>query len=202
MEAFMSMAAQLPPVESKSAPAPISAQTPSPTSAPSSGGGYSLARPLGKCSVCDRVIPPGEKFFAAVRDGAAGLERVDISTDCWETFDRAPLLAFWQTVMPAANAAKAKIFVDDTVLCDLFARLGDSAQDAAKLNFRFVLGLILMRKRLLVYESTRVDGQQEIWTVRFKGKEETIDLLNPRLNEEQIAEVGGQLGQILSGDLA
>jgi hypothetical protein len=188
MEVFMSMAAQSPQPQTK---------TPS-----SSGAGYSLSRPLGKCSLCDRVIPPGEKFTAAVRDCPTGLERLDISSDCWQSFDRANLLAFWQATMPAANAAKAKVFVDDTVLCDLFARLGDTADEPAKLNFRFVLGLILMRKRLLVYESTRMANEKEFWTVRFKGREETLDLLNPRLNEDQITEVSAQLGQILSGELA
>jgi hypothetical protein len=92
------------------------------------------------------------------------------------------------------------VFVDDDVLCELFERLGQ-AVDPAKVNFRFVLGLILMRKRRIVYESTRHDGEKEIWSVRFKGREELLDLLNPRLDEQQVGEVSVQLGEILNGDL-
>ena len=64
-----------------------------------------------------------------------------------------------------------------------------------------MLGLILMRKRMLLYESSReVDGR-DLWTVRFKGKEDRLDLLNPHLNEEQVTEVSRQLGEILNEEL-
>jgi hypothetical protein len=42
----------------------------------------------------------------------------------------------------------------------LFERLGE-ATEATKLNFRFVLGLILMRKRRIVYETSRVEEGKE-----------------------------------------
>jgi hypothetical protein len=113
--------------------------------------------------------------------------------------DKAQLLAFWQTTVPL-HEAKKKVFVDDVVLCELFERLKDTAEEP-KLNFRFVLGLILMRKRMLVYESSRSEGERDIWTVRFRGKEEKLDLLNPRLSEQQVAEVSVQLGEILNEEL-
>jgi hypothetical protein len=101
--------------------------------------------------------------------------------------------------MPVAEAKK-KIFVDDEVLLELFERLAD-VTEPAKLNFRFVLGLILMRKRLLIYENTRLDGEKEFWTVRRRGRDGNLDLLNPRLGEEQITEVSQQLSQVLNEEL-
>jgi hypothetical protein len=165
--------------------------------------GYSIAKAEGKCHVCGRGIEPGEKFSGALRETAVALERVDICAECWGGFDRAGLLGFWQTTMHPPTGKK-QVFVDDDVLCDLFGRLAD-AEEPAKLNFRFVLGLILMRKRRIVYESTRQglgqDAGKEIWAVRFKGKDELMDLVNPRLNEQQVGEVSSQLGEILNGDL-
>jgi hypothetical protein len=138
--------------------------------------------------------------MAALRETPAALERVDVCLQCWPDFDKNGLLGFWQTVMPQSTAKK-KVFIDDDVLCDLFERLADAAEPA-KINFRFVLGLILMRKRRIVYESTRVDsGGAEIWSVRFRGREDKLDLLNPRLNEQQVAEVSTQLGEILNEEL-
>jgi hypothetical protein len=163
------------------------------------GAGYSIARAEGKCHVCSRVIAPGEKFSAALRETPVMLERLDICTECRGGFDKAGLLGFWQTTMHPPTVKKA-MFVDDDVLCELFARLAE-VEEPAKVNFRFVLGLILMRKRRIVYESTRHDGEIEKWSVRFKGKEELMDLINPRLNEEQVGEVSSQLGEILNGDL-
>ena len=158
--------------------------------------GYEVGRPLGKCAVTGKSIEVGEKFMAALRETPAGFERVDVSAEAWPQFPRTDVLAFWQATMPAAEQKK-KLFVDDTVLCELFERLG-SATEPAKLNFRFVLGLILMRKRMVIYENTRHEENREIWSVRMKGREEMLDLLNPKLNEEQVTEVSQQLSEILN----
>jgi hypothetical protein len=161
--------------------------------------GYEVARPHGKCSVTGRDIGPDEKFMAALRETPVGLERVDVCMDAWPEFDRNALLGFWQTVMPR-HEQKKKLFVDDEVLCGLFERLSETTEPA-KLNFRFVLGLILMRKRMLAYESSRIEGEQEIWVVRFKGREDRLDLLNPKLDEQQVMDVSAQLGEILNEEL-
>src|SRR5258708_39729040 len=95
---------------------------------------------------------------------------------------------------------KKKLFVDDEVLCTLFERLAD-VTEPAKVNFRFVLGLILMRKRLIVYETTRHDDGRDVWVVRMKGKDERLDLTDPKLNEQAMTEISGQLGQILNEEL-
>jgi hypothetical protein len=162
-------------------------------------GEYEVARAQGVCAVSGRHIEPGEKLMAALRETEQGFERLDVALECWEQYDRQGVLAFWQTMMPQAQQKK-KLFVDDAVLCELFERLS-AAEEPAKLNFRFVLGLILMRKRLLVYESTRMEEGREIWSVRLKGEEELLDLLNPKLNEEQVGEVSAQLSEILNEEL-
>ncbi|HEY8668230.1 MAG TPA: hypothetical protein VIL86_16395 [Tepidisphaeraceae bacterium] len=163
------------------------------------GQGYEMARPQGKCVVCGRVIEPDEKYMAALRETPAGFERLDVGLECWEQLDRANLLGFWQTHMPRAEQKK-KVFVDDEVLCNLFERLADAAEPG-KISFRFVLGLILIRKRLLVYESSRRDGDNDLWVVRFRGREGLLDLLDPKLTETQMMEVSQQLGEILNEEL-
>jgi hypothetical protein len=162
-------------------------------------GGFDVPRGGGKCMVCGRVIEAGEKYFAAIRETPLGIERNDIAPECWEGFDKAGILAFWQTVMPKAGEKK-KVFVDDEVLCSLFERLAD-ATEPAKVSFRFVLGLILMRKRLVIYDATRHDEGRDVWVVRMKGKPEQLDLVDPKLDEQQMAEVSGQLGQILNEEI-
>ncbi|MGB7160904.1 MAG: hypothetical protein WBD40_22775 [Tepidisphaeraceae bacterium] len=176
------------------------------TAAPATGNksqsGYDVARPLGRCAVTGQPIAPDEKFMAALRETPMGFERVDVSTSAWPEFDRKDVVAFWQTIMPKTELKK-KLFVDDEVLCQLFERLAE-VQEPAKLNFRFVLGLILMRKRMLIYETTRHEGdggERELWTVRFKGRDDRLDLLNPKLTEEQVGEVSQQLGEILNEEL-
>src|SRR4051794_2566587 len=102
------------------APAPAQpAQPPGNSPVKPQGSGYEVARPLGKCAITGETIPPGEKFMAALRETPGGFERIDISMSAWPQFDRKDLVAFWQATMPA-HEQKKKLFVDDTVLCDLF----------------------------------------------------------------------------------
>lgn len=160
---------------------------------------YVIARPQGVCSVTQVHIEPGERFMAVLRETPGGLERLDIKLHAWESFDRQGVLAFWQTVMPEPQTKK-KLFVDDQVLCDLIERLAGTTEPL-KINFRFVLALILMRKRMVSYESSRMENGQEIWSVRLRGREEPLDLVNPKLDEQQIIEVSGQLSEILHEEL-
>ena len=162
-------------------------------------GGYEISRPHGRCHVTGNPIEAGTRFMAALRETPGGFERIDVALEAWPQFDRLDVLAHWQTVMPRPEQKK-KLFVDDQVLCELFERLGP-ALEATKVSFRFVLGLILMRKRMLIYETSRSEADREIWSVRFKGRDDRMDLTNPQLDEQQVLEVSQQLGEILNEEL-
>lgn len=167
---------------------------------PSVGGsGYEVARPGGQCAACAAAIGPQTRYMAALAETPEGFSRSDLCTQCWEKFDRKNVVAFWQATMPRPEQKK-KLFVDDTVLCELFERLSE-VTEPAKVNFRFVLGLILMRKRLVIYEATRHEAEREIWSMRLKGRQDLLDMLNPKLDEQQIKDVSQQLGEILNQEL-
>ncbi len=160
---------------------------------------FDLARPAGVCALSGRAFAPDEKFMAALRETADGFQRLDIAAEQWDAFDKSNLLASWQTALPKPQEKK-KLLVDDQVLRDLFERLGET-DEPTKLNFRFVLGLILMRKRMLVYESTEMRDEREWWIVRLRGQDQPLQLLNPKLTEPQVAEVSQQMSQIINEEL-
>lgn len=157
---------------------------------------YVVARPRGTCSVTNLPIEPGESFMAALRETNEGYERIDVKFDHWGSFDRTDVVGFWKAHMPVAEAKK-RTFVDDATLCDIFEQLGD-VDDRAKASFRFVLGLILIRKRLLSVEATARQPDHDIWRVRLRGREEAIDLVDPHPTDDEVAGVQQQLQQILS----
>ena len=162
--------------------------------------GYTVARPGGVCSITGAPIAPGEKFMAVLRETPVGFDRADISLAAWPDAPRDNALAFWQTVMPHPEQTKKKPFVDDDVLCTLFERLQE-ATDELKLHFRFVLGLILIRKRLLVYEGNASEAGQDFWVVRFRGRDVKMNLLDPKLTEQQVRDVSTQLAQVMNEEL-
>ena len=162
-------------------------------------GTIDVGRGGNRCGTCGTDLSPGDKLMAALRETPAGFDRADVCPACWPAFDHAGVLAFWQTAVRRPDA-KPKRFVDDDVLCELFEKLAD-APEPAKVNFRFVLGLILMRKRLLAYEASRTDGDHDVWVVRRRGRQDRLDLLNPHLDDTQVAEVSRQMGDILNETL-
>ena len=177
----------------------VAAPNKSPQSQNKPAGGLDVPKPMGVCAVSGASIEAGHKFVAAIRETPDGIERLDITLPHWDAFDRTGLLAYWQTVMPQAELKK-KMFVDDEVLCTLFERLAD-ATDEAKVNFRFVLGLVLRRNRLVVYGQTRHEEGHDVWVVRLKGREDRLDLVDPKLDESKVADVSQQLGEILNETL-
>ena len=86
------------------------------------------------------------------------------------------------------------------MLMAFFERL-ERESEQEKIDFRFVLALILMRKRRLKYEATRVEYQSEIWRLRITGDKQTVEVVNPHLDEEQIEQLSSQIGEILQTDL-
>lgn len=173
--------------------------SPAATTASAKPGQWVVPKPAGVCAVSGKVIAPAEKFMAGIRETPVGIERIDVAMDHWEAADKTDLLASWHTAMPRPEEKK-KLLVDDEVLCTLFERLAD-ATEPAKMNFRFVLGLILMRKRQVIYDQTRHEEGRDIWVVRMKGRQDLLELIDPKLNAEQTMEVSQQMGQILNEEL-
>jgi len=180
---------------------------------------YDIDKPTGQCTFTGRVLEPGESYIATLvdlpedapeREGPSaaarlGLLRLDVAMEAWQQGKRPDnLFGHWKSTVPTPNAKK-KLFVDDDVLMNMFVRLADTDQPR-RLAFRFVVALILMRKKLLKYESSRQESQGddkvkvEIWSMTPKGATEPYEVINPNLDEEQIQEVTEQLSEILESE--
>jgi hypothetical protein len=114
---------------------------------------YELARCGGRCAFTDQPLNPGDAYIAMLVEEGDVLKRLDASLAAWDE-GRQPehLFSYWKTIVPMANQKK-KQFVDDQVLMNLLQRLADAAQPQ-RVAFRFVLMLILMRKKMVRYDRT------------------------------------------------
>mgnify|MGYP000924058008 CR=1 FL=1 len=155
---------------------------------------WEIHKPLGTCSGSGQKIEPGQEYIATLVETPAGMQRRDYSLEFW-TASKPEVYCYWKSVMPKPDQKK-KLFIDDNMLMSFFDRLA-AETDEEKLNFRFVLALILMRKRLLKYESSKINDGREIWTLRVSGREQLAEVLNPHLTEDKIEQLSSQLGQIL-----
>ena len=115
---------------------------------------YDVGKTSGTCALTGKVFDPGEHYIATLVEDGDDLHRVDVSEAAWEQGQKPDgLFSNWKAVAPQAAEEKKKLFVDDEVLMNLLERLSD-AQQPQRIAFRFVLALILMRKKLLRYDGT------------------------------------------------
>ncbi len=137
---------------------------------------------------------------------SAPLARLDFSVDGWsdakwkKALPSISVIAFWKSVV-ASPDEKRRTFVDDQTLLDLFERLGGDERPH-RVRFRFVLMLLLVRKRLLRVQGTSSEGGIESWSVLPKGAAEgelPVSVVNPRLDDAAMMEVTNQLSEVLDG---
>jgi hypothetical protein len=159
---------------------------------------WEVSKPLGQCSGSGKKIEYGEEYFAALVETAEGLQRRDFCASYWEA-EKPKVFCYWKTKLPHPDQKK-QIFVDDEMLMAFFERL-EREDEKEKINFRFVLALILMRKRRLKYNSSEIRADKEIWRLRVVGGKEAVEVINPHLDEEQIEQLSSQISQILQVDL-
>ena len=164
---------------------------------------YNISKASGQCVACGRAMPPLEEFMAVLRETDEAFVREDYCLPCWQANPREETkerVGVWRAHVPPP-ADRKRMFVDDEMLVNLFHRL-EEATEPAKVNFRFVLALVLMRKKMLVYDRMEIADGAEIWQMHFRGASEQVHrVTNPHLDEEKITEVSGHLGEILQGEL-
>ena len=166
---------------------------------------WDIGRSSGQCAASGTPLQPGQPCIVALvereEDPSAPLVRLDFSEAGWESPQRPKgVIAFWRTEVPEPNA-KRRGFVDDQTLLDLFDRLG-SDDRPHRVRFRFVLMLLLVRKRLLRVVGTESAGGVETWMVLPRGSAEgeaPSPVVNPNLDEAATREVTEQLGEVLDG---
>lgn len=192
------------------------------------GSSYSVASASRVCSGTGRVLCPGETSIAVLaqhRD-LDDFVRLDFSDEAWASGARPDrslvVLGRWRAVV-GESGAKRRLLIDDDSLLELFEQSGESEgfeiagadsegtemsavsggpnDDSSRLAFRFVLALILLRKRLLIQEDSRGTSM----LVRIKGTPKPsdgggvlIEVVDPGMTPALVARVTEQLCAVLS----
>jgi hypothetical protein len=166
---------------------------------------YPIGRSAPVCAVTGRSLASGEPIVAALVESAGGdLNRVDVSIEAWTAGARpaGAVFGFWRTTADRPEPKPTQA-VSDEELIDLFTQLAE-ADGPRQRAFRYLLALVLIRKKLLVYEGdlkptrSRPGGLRV--RVRTRAAEEPMpvqDVIDPGLSPEQVAEASEDLGRVL-----
>ncbi|MCC6321586.1 MAG: hypothetical protein IT438_09160 [Phycisphaerales bacterium] len=176
---------------------------------------YTIGSPTRRCAATDRELLTGEGFVAALLQNRENEEfvRLDFSSDAWPA-GRSPqrslipenhaLLGSWRGLVPEPGA-KRRMLVDDASLVEMFEQSDvpgeDEGDDRTREAFRYLLALILLRKKLLVCEKTTAGSMY----VRARGAPkpseggELIEVVDPKLDGATIERVSTRLAAVMEG---
>jgi hypothetical protein len=160
---------------------------------------YQIQAPTRRCSATGRELCAGEKYYTALLDVAGQFVRQDYSSEAWQG-PPAGAFSFWVGRVPEREESR-KPRIDDELLFDCFRRL-EGQNDADKVNFRYVVALLLMRRKRFKFEEAHQEGGQEYLGLRCVKTKTVYQVHNPRLTEAEMAAVQEEVFRVLGWEQA
>lgn len=157
---------------------------------------FEVQRCTRRCAKTDREFTPGEVFYSALVQDGGSVVRFDYSREAWE---RPPedAIGWWKSQMPEPNAKRVNWAPNDVML-HYFQQLGD---DPSKAGVRYVLAILMIRRRVVRLEEEREDEAGNRVMVLYCAKTETeyvVPVLEPE--GERIKEIQEELSKLLFAD--
>jgi hypothetical protein len=153
-----------------------------------------------ECARTARPFEEGEIFLTAIYfDTEAGeFIRRDVSSDAWqeEIAERTPI-AYWRTVYekPQAAAARPEIATKESAE-SLLRRLIDEDQEHTE-HARYILTLMLERKKLLVPKETKYTESGIMLLYEHRRTGDVFIIRDPELRLDEIAGVQEEVALLL-----
>ena len=176
---------------------------------------WKIAKPGTCCAVCKSEFQPGTEYYSTLDDrpsseGVAGAEkhalgdllRNDYCLACFQTHRPADAFYFWKAAVPLAEDSESarknlRPTMDLEHVFEFFKRLeGETAPQ--KIAFRYVLALILARKKILQSTGQLKDSDaRRVQIYKEKGAAVEHAVIEPELSAEEIAGLSDELGAVL-----
>ncbi len=156
---------------------------------------YQIQSSAYRCAKSGRELQPGEKFFSVVYDRGSEFVREDVSQEAWQG-PPPDAFSFWLAKAPPREPSRRPRF-DDELLLDFFQRFVQEESDPKKVSFRYILALLLMRRRRLRLEEARIEGDRELLVLRCPRTRQAYRVVNPKLSDQALAEVQDEVQRVL-----
>jgi hypothetical protein len=155
---------------------------------------YQIQPNTRRCSATGRDLRPGERYYTALLEEGDHFVRKDFSREAWQGPPTAAF-SFWSGKVPESQDDNKPRF-DDDLLEECFHRL-EGQTEPAKQNFRYVVALLLMRRKRLKFDQVVKDGSDEKVCVTCTSNGERYQIVNPRLSDEEMVKVQEEVFRVL-----
>jgi hypothetical protein len=146
------------------------------------------------CAVTGRELRPGERYFTALLDTAGKFVRHDYSVEAWQG-PPPGAFSFWSGLVPPENAS-AKPRFDDDLLVECFERL-EGQVEPSRVSFRYIVALLLMRRKRFRFEEARTEANQEILVVKCTRSGARHQVVNPGMTPDEMTAVQEEVFKVL-----
>src|SRR5262245_40739397 len=155
---------------------------------------YQIQPNTRRCVKTGRELRPGEKYYTALLEEGAGFERRDFSPEAWQGPPEGAF-SFWTGKVPAEDDARRPRF-DDDLLEECFHRL-EGQTEQGKINFRYVVALLLIRRKRFKLEGTVTEEGVEKIAVHCTRSGARYLVINPRLTEDEMTQAQEEVFRVL-----
>jgi hypothetical protein len=155
---------------------------------------YQIQPNTRRCAITGRELRPGERYYTALVETDGKFVRQDYSAEAWMG-PPAGAFSFWAGHVPPDQADKKPRF-DDDLLVECFERL-EGQNEPGRVSFRYVVALLLMRRKRFKFEEARAQGDGEVLTVRCTRTGARYEVYNPGLTEAEMTAVQEEVFKVL-----
>ena len=148
------------------------------------------------CAATGTEIQPGQTVFSVLQENGGDFRRLDYSVESWkeESKKLQNVVGWWKYKIPVQADTKIKLAPNE-ILLNFFDQLSDQMQ---KLEMRYVLTLLLIRRRLFRLEREEdVAGKKKL-VVYCSKRDCYYEICTTIPSEEKTEEVQGELAELFS----
>ena len=154
---------------------------------------YEIQRFTRHCAASGRELKPGETFFSALIAEGAHVVRKDYAASAWQGPPES-VLGWWKSQVPVQSTHKVYWAPNDVML----ELLESWEQDPDRQDIRYVLSLLLIRRRVLRVDDTETnEAGQEVSVLGCARREKTYRVITVMPDEPRTVEIQNELGQLL-----
>ncbi|NUQ60943.1 MAG: hypothetical protein HUU20_00535 [Pirellulales bacterium] len=156
---------------------------------------YEVKRFSRHCAETGRELAPGEEFHSVLIAAGADLERKDYSAEAWQGPPEGAI-GWWKSQVPSSETRRMTWAPND-VLLQFFEEL---EQQADKQDMRYVLALLLVRRRVMrLDESEKDEAGREVMVLYCPRRDMTYRAPAVIPEESRIEAIQDELAQLLFG---
>jgi len=156
---------------------------------------YQVQRCSRHCWKTGREFVEGEEFYSALVVERAEVNRLDYAADAWDGPPEGSL-GWWKSRMPSRDSNRLHWAPND-VLLEVFRELADNPAAA---DTRYVMALLLVRRRVCRLEETEHEDGEEMLVLYCPRDEETYRVPVVALDDARVQAIQDELAALLFAD--